>query len=307
MPDKNKIHQNKPLEQISVRYSNSDFIADKVSPAYNVKKDSNDYYVYSKDNFRIDETLRANGGEANKVTWDASTASYSLKKHSLKDIVTDDDRDNADVPLSLDADTTEYLTEKIQLRKEKDLIDIIHTNGNWANESSLAATGAWSANTTVSNPILAMDSATSTILKSCGKMPNVAVMNFPTFLAAKEHVSITDKIKYTSADSVTESMLAKLFTIDKVHVSKAIYDSSLEGITASLGYLMTDVCWVGYVNKAPGRKKISAFTTFENNNNPKVKKWREEKKDGDMIEVTRKYQHKPVATDCGYLVVHTIQ
>jgi len=307
MPDSNKLHQNKVLEGVSVRYKNSDFIADKVSPTLNVKKDSDDYFVYSKDNFRIDETARANGAEAHRTTWDVSTASYVLKDHALKDIVTDKDRSNADVPLSLDADTTEYLTEKVKLKQEYDLIEKIHTNGNWSNESSLAATGAWSANTTVSNPILAIDSATSTILKSCGKMPNMAVMNFETFLAAKEHVSIVDKYKYTSAESITENMLAKAFSIDEVHVSKAVYDSSLEGIAASMAFLMTDVCFVGYVDKSPGKKKISAFMTFENNNVPKVKKWREERNAGDMIEVARKYSHVVPASDAGYLIVDTIQ
>jgi len=308
MPDKSKIHQDSALTGISVRYKNETYLADIVSPHYPVKHLSNKYYIYSKDNFRLEESRRSSNGEAREVNWDMSTGTYTLERHSFKHLVGDDDKENADPGVDLEKDATEVLTDKILLRKEKSLIDLIHTNGNWANESSLGAAGAWSANTTASNPILVVDSATTAIVKNSGKRANVAIMDLTTFKAAKNHTSILDLVKYTSADSITEAMLAKLFNIKNVYVSQAVENSAAEGLSDSQGFLMTDVCWVGYLEKAPGLMKPSAFyTLFKGQKKFEVKRWREEGRDGVFIEVNSYYQHKPIATDCGYLIVNTVQ
>lgn len=306
MPASNKLHQNKPLENISVAYKNGSYIAGEVSPSVMVQHESDEYYVYSKDSLRLPETLRAIGGEAHEMDWDVSTASYVLDAHALKHLVPDRQRENADPALDLDVDTTELLTDRILFKREKSLLDLIGTDGNWANESSLAATAVWSLYTTAANPILIVDSATTTIVKNTGLRPNTLVMPYHVFQAAKESI-VLDRIKYTSADSVSEAMLAKLFNIERVLVSSAINNTALEGATPSMDYVMTDNTWIGYVERNPGLKKPSSVYTMVKGPTPyEVKKWRVEEREGDMIEVQSKFVHKAVASDCGYLIVNCL-
>lgn len=301
MPQSSQIHQNKPLEGISVAYKNEEYIADKVAPMFPVKHESDTYYVYSKDNLRLPETIRAIGAEAHEGDWNVSTASYLLDEHALKHLVADRQRENADPALDLDVDATEYLTDRILFRKEKSLIDLIQTNGLFSNEMSLAATNTWTLQTTVSNPIPMMDTACAVILQNAGKKANMCVLSLVGFNAAKENINITDRIKYTSADSVTEAMLGKLFNIPEVLVSRATLNTTDEGQADSMSFLMTDCAWVGYVEKSPGLRKASALYTFAQGSPAySVKKYRVEERNGDMIEVSAKFAHKVVSSDCGF-------
>ena len=84
MPARNKLHQNELLAKVQVKYSNSEYIASRVFPFVDVKKDSDDYRIYVRD-FRLPETARANKGVARTHDFDISTASYTLRKHALKE------------------------------------------------------------------------------------------------------------------------------------------------------------------------------------------------------------------------------
>jgi hypothetical protein len=136
-------------------------------------------------------------------------------------------------------------------------------------------------------------------------------MDYGTFVAAKEHVSIVDRSKYTSADSVGQDLMARLFNVSKVLVSRMVYNTSDEGGADSMAFAMTDCAWFGYVEMAPGLRKPSALytmvTTNANNSPMSVKKYREDKREGDMVEVSHYYSHVVPASDCAFYVGNTIQ
>lgn len=310
MPQSSQLHRNRPLENISMAFKPTGFIADELSPRFMVENESNEYYVYSKDNFRVPETVRADGAESNKDSFALSVASYQLVEHSLHDDITDRQRSNADKAIRLDIDATESLTQKIMLRREIDLQTTVQTSGIFSNALSLTSTYAWSANTTLSNPITQIDSVSTAILTSSGVLPNVIALDDPSFRAAKEHVSIVDRVKYTSAESVGEALLAKLWGLDKVLVGKATYNSAQEGLTDTLSRVWTDTAVLCYVDQNPGLKKISALYTFWQNQGGvpyRVKKWREEKIEADRIEVQSMFDNKIVASECAGVIVNCVQ
>ena len=310
MPSSQQIHRDRPLENISVAYKSERLIADRLAPRVPVVHESDTYFVYAKDSLTLPQTIRANGASANEASWNISTSSYVLTQHALKGLVTDRDRSNADEAIRLDIDTTEYLTEKILMRKEIDLANIVTTAANWANATSLSSTLAWNQNTTLSNPIAYVDSACSVVASQSGKIPNTVVLNDPTFRAAKEHISIVDRIKYTSPDSVTDQILAKLFNVQQVLVAGGIQNTGQEGQADSMGWIWTDMAFVAYIEQNPGLRKPSAlyqFTKTEFGNPYKVKRWREEEREGDFIEVSSLFQNKVVASDCAYIIVNTVQ
>jgi len=144
-------------------------------------------------------------------------------------------------------------------------------------------------------------------------LPNTVVVNDPTFRAAKEHISIVDRIKYTSTDSVTESLLAKLFNVTNFLVAGGIMNTGNEGIgdtTTNQNFIWTDCAFVAYIEPNPGLKKPSALyqlTKSQFGNPFTVKTWREEERGGDFIEASTMYQHKVVSSDCAALIVNTVQ
>ena len=310
MPSNSRIHQDSALSDLSVAYRNDRYIADALVPAMPVNHESDSFYVYSKDNLRDEQSLWAKGARAARVDFAVSTASYQLERHALEELVLDDDRKNADPAIRLDMDATENLTEKILLEKEKTLATLVGTAANWANLTSLTSTFAWSAATSLSNPILFVDSASSVIAQNSGKLPNVMAIDHRTFMAAKEHPSITDRVKYTSPDSITAPMLAKLFNIERLLVAGAIETTGQEGLTDSMSFVWTDLAFIAYMEQNPGLKKVSAMYRFEQRSEGRpfsVFRYREDETEGDVIRVKSKYQQKVVASDCAYLINNTVQ
>lgn len=310
MPSRASIHRNSALENVSVAYKNEGLIAQELCPSVPVVHEDDVYFVYSRDSLILPETARANGAEANRASWSISTSSYHLEEHALKDLITDRDRANADPAIKLDIDLTEYLTEKILMRQEVDLASLVGTAANWANTTSLSSTLAWSANTTLSNPILNADSAASVIIQNSGKMPNLCEMDDRTFRAAKEHVSVVDRLKYTSAESVSESLLARLLGVPQIVVARGIQNTGAEGLSETMSFIWTDQAFFAYIEKAPGLKKPSAlysFTQADGGIPYQVRRWREENLNGDMVEVRKLYQNAAIASACAYLIVNTVQ
>lgn len=308
MPRPSQVHQNKALENISIAYMPQGLVAMDVSPAVPVMHESDIYYVYSKDNLRTLSDTWGDGDVPNRSAWNLSTSTYTLVRHGLRDLVTDRMKANADVAVKPDVDVTEGLTGQIRLRMDVDLFSLINTLTNWANRTSLSSTQRWSANTTLSNPITFVDSATTSIRRRSGLKANTVVLSDSTFKAAKEHTSITDRVKYTSMQSVTPDLLATLFNVEKVLVSGAVRNTGDDGMTDTLSDVATDTAFVGYIERNPGLKKPSAFYTFmkEGATRPyKVRKYRDDEREGDWIEVSSHYQIKTISSDCAYIINDT--
>lgn len=312
-PLNSNMHRDRALENISIAYKPQGLIADELSPKVMVSRESDIYYVYSRDTMAIPQTRRAMGSKSNRATYSMSTSTYVLEEEALHDLVPDRLKDNVDKPISLDIDTTEILTQKVLLRREKDLATVVQTDTNWSNNASLTSTLAWSANTTTSNPITLIDSLSSVIVQQSGMDPNTLVLTDPQFRAAKEHTSIVDRIKHTSPDSVTPQMLARLFNLERILVAKGVEHTAKEGLadtTTAAAFIWTDAAFLCYVTPTPKLKTPSALYTFwkkEDGSPYRVKRWRSEEEDGDTIEVRALFQNKAVATLCAALIEDIVQ
>lgn len=311
MPLPSQVHQDQALENVSLAYKPGDLIAQDLCPMVPVQHESDRYYVYSRDQLSLPETARAAGAEANRASFSLSTATYNLEEHALKDFITDRARANADKALNLEVDATEHLTNLILMRQEVELAALVSTAGNWANTTSLTSTFAWSANTTLSNPILFADSAASTVVQASGMLPNSCVINDPTYRAIKEHVSMVDRIKYTSAESIGEELIARLFGVGKLYVGRGIRNTGGEGLADATAnsWIWTDCAWFGYTEKTPGLKKPSALYNFtmKQGNPVKVLRWREDNIEADAVQVSKMFQQQVPMSAAGYLIVNTVQ
>lgn len=292
------LHVSKVLSNLAVKYRNMNLIADQVLPSVPVTKESDSYYTWVR-SFNLPETLRANGAPANMATWGVSLSSYSLNEHALKDVVTDRDRANSD-EIQMDAETTEFLTDKILLRREYEASKVLFTTGSWSNNTSLDTATSWEYNTTTSAPIQQVLSATAKIIKSSGVKPNVAILGHDAIDALKENPNVYNRIQYVERAILTPDLIAALFDLDKVFVGTAVYDAGAVGVAESITSIWGPNALIAYINPAAGMKALSAAKMLTINGGYKVKKWREEEVGGDYIEVSSMFVPKLVATACGY-------
>lgn len=299
MPFRNEIHVDTLLGEVSVRYSNRNYIADMVCPVVPVKKSSNVYRVYTRD-LRIPETKRANRAKANEHQFHVSTSSYNLEEHALKDYVSDKDQENYDLD-SLLADTTIELTDVIMRRREKSVADLF-TTSNWSLNVSLAAGAAFTLDTVASNPIPIFDTGATVIIRNGGGRPNKAILPRNSYVGAKNHQSVLDRCKYVGRE-VTEAILASLFGVDQLLVPEASYETTAEGATttATIASIWGNSSWLGYVAPAPGPKVPSALYCFERKME-RVRRWRDDETKSEAVEVQMEFQPKVVSSLSGYLI-----
>jgi len=297
-PSKGDVHTNSVLSGVSVMYKNDSYIADQVLPVVPVKKESDLYYTYTR-NWRLPVALRAAGAEAAEVEWNVGSDTYSCIEYALKDLLPDRVRNNADKPLSMDADTTENLTDLIQLGREKRVADVVFTSGNHGSTSALSGTNQWD-DYAGSDPIGDVRTAMNTVHAASGKLPNTMVMGREVFIKLLDHPDVLERIKYTQKGKITSQILASLFEVDKILVGNALYDSSTVDASESLGYIWGKNVALIYAQQSPGLKKVSYGYQFQSRGF-RTKKWREEGRDGDFFESGEIRDEKIVATSCGYL------
>jgi hypothetical protein len=280
-----------------------EYIAGKFMSEIPVLQDSGNYFVYNND-FRIPETFRANGTPANMATYDVSISSYNVQRHSLKDVVTDEDRDNTDTPIQLDRDMTEYLTDKLLLRYEYETAKLLYTTTTFGANATLNTATSWNYNTTTSAPIQNVLSATSYIISHSGLKANTMILGLGGYESLRENPNVYGRIQYVERAILTEDLLAAIFDLQNVYVGRSIYNQGKEGATDSLTVIWGPDALIAYFNPSMGRKAATAATTFRvtKYGMPNlVKRWRDEEVEGDYIEVSSKFGVKAVATSAAFL------
>lgn len=271
MPTRSQIHIDRALTTLSVAYMQdaNNFIADKVFPIVPVQKQSDTYFKYKKEDFFRDEAaLRANGTESAGGDYEIEQAPpYFCRVHAYHKDVTEQERVNSDDPLSPDKDSTEFVSNKLLLRRENLWAQKYFQPGVWGRDiTGVAATP--SANQVIqfdkanSDPIGVFTSEGIKMAEATGKKPNTLVLSPYVFNALKNHPTILERIKYTQKGIVTTDLLATLFEVEHVYVAYAIQNTQAKGKDGNLTFIMGKHALLCYSEKNPGLKKASAGYIF---------------------------------------------
>lgn len=302
MPFKNQLHVPQLLENVSVQYKNEEYIGEKVFPIIPVMKDVDLYRVYDRQ-FKIPETKRAPKGVAREMGFEFSTASYALEQHALKDYVGVDEEENNDQG-SLAVDTVENLTDAIQRRIELSVASLFTTT-NWSLNVSLTAATAFSQNTITSDPVPVFDTAATTVINNSGKTPTFGILPRDGYIAIKNHVSVLDRVKYTSSE-VSKSMIQALLGLEDLLVPTAVQDTAADGLAPVIAPFFADFAFLGWKPKGGGGIKTPSCGYMFQRSSPRVRSWMDDERNAKGYEVEIKYQAKVVASLTGYLINNTV-
>jgi len=306
-PTANDVHIDAILTNISVAYiqDQNAFVASKVFPTIPVEKQSDKYFVYTKgDWFRDEAQLRAPATESAGSGYNLTTATYNTQVYAFHKDVDDQVRANADNPLNPDRDATSFITQRMLLRQEIQWASEFFTTGIWATDST--PSNLWS-DYTASDPIGDVETAKATILTSTGFLPNTMVMGYDVFRQLRNHPDIVDRVKYTSAENVTEDILARFFGVDRILVARAVKNSGLEGAAVSMSSIVGKNAALYYVAPSAGILTPSAGYQFAWRGvsdgmgaNIGITRFRMPELRADRIEAQMAWDNKVIASDLGY-------
>jgi hypothetical protein len=271
-PTQSQVHVDAILTNISVAYMQraENFIADKVFPVVPVDKQSDKYFKYTKNDWLRDEAkVRADGTESVGSGYNITTDTYFADVYAIHKDVGDQTRANADAPINVDREAAEFVTHRLLLRRELQFVSDFMQPGVWgvtaSGVSGSAASGEFTQwnNYTVSDPINDIEAAKQSILSQTGYEANTLVLGYDVFRVLKHHPDLVDRIKYTSSQTITEDMLARMFDIERVLVSKAIKATNAEGAAEAYSFATSKTAMLAHVAPSPGLLTPSAGYTFQ--------------------------------------------
>ena len=315
-PNINSVHVDAILTNISVAYlqNQDNFIADKVFPVIPVDKKSDKFFTYTKNDwFRDEAHRRAGGTESAGGGYGLSTGSYSADVFAFHKDVDDQTLYNADAPLNPLREATEFVTRRLMLRKEIQWNSDFFATGIWANDyDGVAGTPTtnevkqWS-DYAASDPIDDIEDAKAGILSATGMEANTLVLGYDVFRALKNHPDIVDRIKYTSSQTVTADMLAAMFDVPRVIISKAVKATNNEGATGAYAFTSGKKALLCHVAPTPGLLTPSAGYSFSWTGvsgglgaTVGTSQFRMESLKADRIEAEMAFDNKVIADDLGW-------
>ena len=262
-PGLNQVHIDAALTNFSIAYmlQEQNLVADKVFPVVPVPHKSNKYYKFSKDAF-----LRA-GGKQVPFGQEAPRGGFTLSNDNY-DVgspwrwafdLTPDIAANADEGVNIDQAASAFVMSGLLIQREVVWASKYFISGVWGTDKTVAALWDDDAN---SDPITDVSVGRQVILANTGYLPNTLVVAFAVHEALKKHPLVVDRFKYTSADSINEAMLARLFEVDRYIVAKAVQVTSQEGEVISTAMVLGKNALLCYSAPAPGLLQHSAGYTF---------------------------------------------
>jgi hypothetical protein len=309
LPTPNDVHVDRPLTDISVAFIQSadGFVANKVFPTIPVARQSNKYFTWDRNNFFLDMMeKRPPASESAGGAIEKSTDSYACDVFALHKDIDDQTRANDDEG-NLDTAAAKYLAGQNLIRMDRQFATDYFAINIWTTDV-VGDTNFTKWSDGASNPELDIMTGKKTMLTSTGFLPNTLVVGFAVHQALKRHPAIKDQIKYTSAGSITNEIIARHLEIDNYVVSAAAYATNDEGASSDTQALIQgDNALLCFSNPSPGLMEPSAGYIFAwtgltglNSNGVTTSRFRIPEIKSDRIEIESAFDMKVVSADLGY-------
>lgn len=323
MPATSQIHIDQALTNLSVMYRNEAYIAEQVLPILPVTKRSDKYFLYRKEDFLSPSavaaggapvSLRRPGSEAAEIDYSISTASYYAEEYAYRGLVTDAEAAVADNPLQPDMDQTIQLTERLMLDNETSVAALVANRANYPTGSKVALTGGASGTSFAqyssvnSDPFLTIKNGKLAVIQGIAREANTALFGVDTARTLADHPKVKDLVKYTNQDALTMSGLPKVLRGMNVIEGATQKNTAAEGggFSGANVWQADDgsaMALLFYRNPNPSLRAVSFGYTFEAPDEATkargyaVRRWREEKRKGTMIEVAFLRDWRLIAVD----------
>tara|TARA_Y100000356_G_C11215002_1_gene265736 strand:- start:53 stop:1012 length:960 start_codon:yes stop_codon:yes gene_type:complete len=309
-PTSSDVHVDAILTNISVAFiqSRDNFIANRVFPSLPVEKQSDKYFVYTKgDWFRDEAAVRAPATESAGGGYTLSTSTYSCDVYAYHKDVDDQVRANADTPLAPDRDATEFITQRMLLRREIQWTSDFFTTSVWTTDKTGGTDFTKWSTYASSDPIEDVEAGKATVLASTGLLPNTLVLGYDAYRQLRNHPDIIDRVKYTSSNTVDTDTIARLLGLERVLVSRAVKNTANEGATVSMSSIAGKNALLCYVAPSAGILTPTAGYSFEwrgvsdgLGQTIGISRFRMPELRADRIESQQAWDNKVISADLGY-------
>ncbi len=329
MPAVSQVHIDQALTNLSVMYRNESYVADQVFPVVPVARRSDRYFLYRKEDFLTPSSatatgalasLRRPGTEAAEIDYSVSTATYYAEEYAYRGLVTDAEASAADNPMQPDSDQTIQLTERLMLDNEIAVAALVCKRANYPAAHKIALTGGGSGTSWAqyasanSNPFNDIKNGKLAVMKGIAREANALLLGVDTARTLADHPAVRDLVKYVHQDALTMSGLPKALRGMAVIEGATQKNTAAEGAAYSGAHIWqaddgSGMALIFYRNPTPTLRSVSLGYTFEAPDEATgvrgyaVRRWRDEKRKGTLIEASFLRDWRMIAVDGSGLAV----
>lgn len=295
------VHVSAALTNVAIKYKNMALVAERILPIVPVVKEADKYYIFRREERVLEKALRAAGAEAKEISWDMDTETYSCEEYALRHLVPDRVMNNADSVVRPKITSTQKLTDKILLGQEMRARELVQSTVSVTSNGN--PTTLWDQ----SSPDIEgdVDACKDSIRTAAGIEPTSIVIPYKVAQVVKRDSTVRNLIRYTVPGDILlrNGDLPPVLWNLEVIVAGSVYNSANENQTESFKDIWKDNVLVFYKEASPSIDSLSLGYIFRTGTFV-TKSYREEKRNGDMIEVSVIEDEVIVAAGCGYLLTN---
>lgn len=311
-----KIQQVDPyLTKLMIDYANRPdaYIANAAMPFVFVDgKRTGRYRKFTKEGFKnyngVD--IRARLTEGHKIDFDFDTdGTYALRQRVLWDGIDQVDRDEYRGQLPLEEIISRRVTDARLIAREM-RVAALYTSGTYlTNYSALTVANRWDNYASAdSDPFDDVETMRNSIHSNTGLEMTDLFIGRQVFHKVRRHPLIVDSVKNTMAatnENLTPKLLAQAFAVKRVHIGNALYVTTKEGQTISLGYAWGKNVIGAYIDQNPTNFTNSLGMTFTNYNGGAghaIERFEKQSIHADIIKIWADEDEEVIDVGCGYLL-----
>jgi hypothetical protein len=228
-------------------YRQQEMVGDALFPRVPVGISGGQVLEFGKEAFRLYNARRAPGANTKRVEFGYLGKPFALVQDALEGkLPIEHIRDAGQVPnIQLGQRSVNTVMRSLLLALEVEQSQIARNANNYDADHKVDLSAAkWS--TTDGDPAKDVRAGREAIRETIGVYPNTLLISAKAFAGAAENPKVLERFKYTSSDSVTAEMLARLMDVDRVVVGKAVSAdaqgtfSDVWGADAVLAYVAPD-------------------------------------------------------------------
>ena len=307
-PDVGDVHVDALLTNLSIGYKNQKYIADQVFPIVMVDKQSDIIPKYTKAYWFLDAAReRAPGTQAAISGYAVDvTSTYFCVNFAIGKEIPDEVRANADLPYDMDRDGTEWVTDRIMMKRETKFAADFMTTSLWGTDVVGTTNFTKWDDYGASDPIKDIRTGIRTVRQATGFRPNCLIMGEIVWNRLVDHPDFLDRVKHTQLGVISRDLVKSVLELEKLFVAEALYTTSDEGSsTYTYSDIIDDDALLLYVADRPSLLVPSAGYTFvwrplTGGGVQFIRRIRDDKRRKDIIEGHSYFDQVATATDAGY-------
>ncbi|CAM5383470.1 hypothetical protein [Rhodanobacter lindaniclasticus] len=201
------------LSTHALGYRQAGLIARAMFPIAFVGMYGGNVIEFGAEAFKLYKSIRAPGTTTKRIQFGYQGKPYAIVPSALEAPVPREImRDASQVPgLNLGTRAVNTVLRSLNLEHEYNCAQLARTAANYDSNHKVALTGTSRWTGSAGDPTADINAAREAIRSTIGVYPNLVTLSARAFSAASNNAKILDRTKYTSKDSITPEMLARLW------------------------------------------------------------------------------------------------